>query len=116
MDGKEIEGEYIYGSVTNARAVGGGVMKFPEGSMHFDDGMMELVLVKKPGNPADLVRMFIEMQNGEFDPDYITVEQGEMFLFDFLGKVVPWTLDGEFGGETTEVAIRCIKHGIRIIK
>ena len=116
VDGKVIEGEYIYGSVTNARTVGGGVMKFPEGSMHFDDGMMELVLVKKPKNPRDLIRMFLEMQNGEFDPDFITVEQGEVFLFDFRDHAVSWTLDGEFGGETTEVAIRCIRHGIRIIK
>ena len=116
VDGKQIEGEYIFGSVTNAKAVGGGVMKFPEGSMHFDDGMMELVLVKKPRNPAEMVRMFIELQNGEFDPDFVTVEQGEVFLFDFVGNAVPWTLDGEFGGETTEVAIRCIKHGFRIMK
>ena len=116
VDGKAVEGEYLYGSVTNARAVGGGVMKFPEGSMHFDDGMMELVLVKKPKNPTDYVRLFIGMQNGEFDPDFVTVEQGEVFLFDFMGNKVPWTLDGEFGGDVQEVAIQCVKHGIRIIK
>lgn len=116
VDGRKFEGEYIYGSVTNARSVGGGVMKFPEGSMQFDDGMMELVLIKKPHNPADFVKIFNGVQKGEYDPDFITVAQGEVFLFDFLGNAVPWSLDGEFGGDTTEVAIQCIKHGMRIIK
>ena len=116
VDGDEFSGEYIFGSVTNARAVGGGVMKFPEGCMQFDDGMMELVLIKKPKNPADFVKVFNGVQNGEYDPDFITVVQGTVFLFDFMGQAVPWSLDGEFGGETTEVAIQCIRHGIRIYK
>ena len=115
-DGEVFEGEYIFGSVTNAYSVGGGVLKFPSGSVHFDDGLMELVLVKKPKDPKEFVRLFTEIQKGVYDETYITIRRAKVFLFDFLGHSVPWSLDGEYGGETTEVAVQCIRHGIRIFK
>lgn len=116
VDGETFEGEYVFGSVTNAYAVGGGVLKFPRGSLRFDDGKMELVLIKKPKNPAEMLRLFTEVQKGVYDENYFTIRSGKVFLFDFLGKSVPWSLDGEFGGETEEVAVQCIRHGIQIFK
>ena len=116
VDGETFEGEYVFGSVTNAYAVGGGVLKFPRGSLRFDDGKMELVLIKKPKNPAQMLRLFTEVQKGVYDENYFTIRSGKVFLFDFLGKSVPWSLDGEFGGETEEVAVQCIRHGIQIFK
>lgn len=115
-DGETFEGEYIFGSVTNALSVGGGVLKFPRGRVRFDDGLMELVLVKKPKNPKDFVRLFSQIQKGVYDETYITIRSARIFLFDFLGQSVPWSLDGEYGGETTEVAVQCIRHGIQIFK
>ena len=116
VDDETIEGEFVFGSVTNAYAVGGGVMKFPRERVAFDDGLMELVLIRKPKNPADLLRVFSDVQKGIFDDQTIVVRSGKVFLFDFLGTQVPWSIDGEFGGETTEVAIQCIHHGIHIFK
>ena len=116
VDGETIEGEFIFGSVTNAYAVGGGVMKFPRECVSFDDGLMELVLVRKPKNPAELLRVFSDVQKGIFDDQTIVVRSGKVFLFDFLGAEIPWSIDGEFGGETDEVAVQCIRHGIHIFK
>lgn len=116
VDGETYEGEYIFGSVTNAYAVGGGVLKFSKDRVRFDDGKMEMVLIKMPKNPAEFLKLFADVQKGIYDEKYITVVSGKVFLFDFLGKEVPWTVDGEYGGSTTEVAIQCIEHGIRIFK
>ena len=116
VDGETFEGEYVFGSVTNAYSVGGGVLKFPRGSVRFDDGLMELVLIKKPKSPADMLRLFTEVQKGIYDENYFTIRSGKVFLFDFFGKNVPWSLDGEYGGETTEVAVQCIRHGFQIFK
>ncbi len=115
-DGVTYEGEYIFGSVTNAYAVGGGVLKFERDKVRFDDGLMELVLIKKPDKLSDLAKMFTDLQKGIYDERYITVVPGKVFLFDFLDREIPWTLDGEFGGKTREVAIQCIPRGFTIIK
>ena len=115
-DGMTYEGEYIFGSVTNAYTVGGGVLKFDREKVRFDDGLMELVLIKKPDKLSEIAKLFTDLQKGIYDERYITIIPGKVFLFDFLGRDVPWTLDGEFGGETKEVAVQCIPGGFRIIK
>lgn len=116
VDGKTIEDTFIFGSVTNAYAVGGGLLKFSKDKVRFDDGLMELVLIRKPKSFADLLRLMSGVSKGEYDEKYITVLSGRVFLFDFMGEEVPWSVDGEYGGSTTEVAIQCIKHGMQIIK
>lgn len=116
VDGETIEGEFVFGSVTNAYAVGGGVMKFPRERVALDDGLMELVLIRKPKNPADLLRVLSDVQKGIFDDETIVVRSGSVFLFDFLGAQIPWSIDGEFGGETAETAVQCIRRGIHIFK
>lgn len=116
VDGTTIEDKFIFGSVTNAYAVGGGVLKFSKDKVRFDDGLMELVLIRKPKNFADFLKLLSGVSKGAYDEKYITVLSGKVFLFDFLGEEVPWSVDGEFGGNTTEVAIQCIQHGIQIIK
>ena len=115
-DGRIFEGEYIFGSVTNAYAVGGGVLKFPRDSVRFDDGQMELVLIKKPKSLPEMARLFSDVQKGIYDENYFTICSGKVFLFDFFGRSVPWSLDGEFGGETTEAAVQCVRHAIQIFK
>ena len=115
-DGVVYEGDYIFGSVTNAYAVGGGVLKFSRDKVRLDDGLMELVLIKKPKKPDEMVRLFLDLQRGIYDERFITVVPGKVFLFEFPAFDVPWTLDGEFGGKTHEVAVQCIEHGFRIIK
>ena len=115
-DGEVFEGEYVFGSVTNAYAVGGGVLKFPRESVHFDDGLMELVLIRKPKSLSEMLRLFSEVQKGIYDEKYITIRSVKVCLFDFLGGSVPWSLDGEYGGETTEVAVQVVRHGIKIFK
>jgi len=56
------------------------------------------------------------VQKGIYDEKYITIRSVKVCLFDFLGGSVPWSLDGEYGGETTEVAVQVVRHGIKIFK
>lgn len=116
VDGSIIEGKFIFGSVTNAYSVGGGLLKFSKDKVRFDDGLMELVLIRKPKNPGDFFKLLSGVSKGIYDENYITVVSGKVFLFDFMGEEVPWSVDGEFGGNTREVAIQCIRHGIQIFK
>lgn len=116
VDGKSVEGKFIFGSVTNAYAVGGGLLKFSKDKVRFDDGLMELVLIRKPKTPGDFLKLLSGVSKGIYDEKYITILSGKVFLFDFMGEEVPWSVDGEFGGDTKEVAIQCIRHGIQIFK
>ena len=115
-DGVEYEDDYIFGSVTNSLAVGGGVFRFSKDMMSFDDGLFELVLVKMPKDIKELAKLALCLKSGEYDKDYFTIVKGKEFSFDFGDKEIPWTLDGEFGGDTEKVDIKCLEHAIRLYK
>ena len=52
-DGGTLEGDFIYGMVTNTNSVGG-FQIFPASQVSLDDGVFEVVLVRQPKNVADL--------------------------------------------------------------
>ena len=52
-DGKEVQGDFIFGSVTNAVYLGG-FMLFPSEFVSLNDGMFELFLIRAPKSPKDL--------------------------------------------------------------
>ena len=52
-DGGQLEGEYLYGMVSNTISVGG-VIGLPAGEVQLDDGRLEALLVEAPKNIAQL--------------------------------------------------------------
>ena len=50
-DGGTLEGDFIYGMVTNTNSVGG-FKVFPSDQVSLDDGVFEVVLVGRPGEPG----------------------------------------------------------------
>ena len=115
-DGEEYEDDYIFGSVTNSLAVGGGVFRFSKDMMSFDDGLFELVLVKMPKNVKELAKLALCLKSGEYDKNFFTIIKGKEFSFDFGEQEIPWTLDGEFGGDTKNIELKCHKHAIKLYK
>lgn len=99
-----VEGEFIFGMVTNSVSVGG--FKGMTGKdVSLDDGLFEVTLIKTPRNPAELNEIIACLTNLRAESELIC-----FFKTDALRispeQPVPWTLDGEFGGEQTQIEIR----------
>lgn len=104
FDGKSVTGEYIYGMVTNSFSVAGFKIR---GTKHvvLDDGKFDCLFIKMPQNAMELQQILTALLTND-------MEGNEMFFECKAAKVVirsespiPWTLDGEFGGEKSEVTI-----------
>lgn len=111
-DGIEEENRYIYGMVANSISVGG--MKNIAGKdVILDDGLFEVILIKSPKTPAE----FQNMINGFiFQEDNSMVTRIKCSEITFTSsEPVPWVLDGEFGGDQTEVNIVIHKQKVRYI-
>ncbi len=52
-DGREIEDDFVFGSVSNSMSVGG-VVKFDTNKVRLNDGLFEVMLIHSPSNIADL--------------------------------------------------------------
>ncbi len=113
-DGITTEGNYVFGAVCNTRRVGGGVLRFSDDVVDMCDGLFEVVLIKMPTNPADMIQLLMDLQSA--NPD------GAMFDFfrssDIKIKTsesMNWTLDGEFEKGKEFIEIKVIKNAISMI-
>lgn len=102
-DTMTIEDHFIYGMVTNSVSVGGfkGIVG---NQVQLDDGLFEVTLVRKPKNPYDMNNIISGLLNREHKTDMIYSFTTNKIKFE-SNESIPWTLDGEFGGEEKEVEI-----------
>ena len=108
-----IEDEFIFGMVTNSRSIGG----FPNmatDEVAFDDGVFEVVLIKKPKNPLALQEIITALLVNKFESQYMYSFKTRKITFE-CEREIPWTLDGEFGGEHKEVEVENLQKAIKII-
>ena len=110
---RTIEDDVLLGMVTNATSVGG-FKALDEGIVQMDDGRSELVLVRAPRDIAEFNAILGSLIVRDYPPEYFHILQSRAVTLDFDAPV-PWTLDGEFGGELKHVEIRNIPTPLRIM-
>ncbi len=110
---EEIEDEFIFGMVTNSRSVGG-FRNMIGKNVVFDDGLFEVTLIKKPTNPIALQEIIAALLIEQVDTKHMYTFKTGHITFESLEEI-PWTLDGEFGGEHDEVTIDNLKKQLEIM-
>lgn len=107
-----IQDEFIYGMITNSTSVGG--FKGMTGKdVELDDGIFEVTLIKKPCNPKELNEIVASLVNLVDDTNMIYSFKTRNVKFT-AKREIPWTLDGEFGGDHLEVEIKNLQKAVDI--
>lgn len=96
-DGGVTEGEYLYGMFSNTRSVGGFPLRVRE-EISLSDGLMEVILIRNPDNPFENPKMLGAVLAQDIKSEYITFLHTKHVRFTAT-ESIPWTIDGEFGGE-----------------
>lgn len=112
-DGETLEDDFVFGMVTNSRSVGGfkGIIGK---NVVFDDGEFEVTLIKTPKNPIELNEIIGSLVIKQIDSAHMYSFRTGSIKFESVEEI-PWTLDGEFGGEHDEVVIKNRKQGLKIM-
>lgn len=113
FDGEEVEDDFIFASVTNSRSMGGFRNMFGH-EVEFDDGEFEVTLVKTPKNPLELQGILTALMRKQKDSSYMYNFKAKKIRFESLEEI-PWTLDGEFGGEFDKVTIENMRQALSIM-
>lgn len=108
-----IEDEFIFGMVTNSRSVGG-FRNIIGKNVVFDDGKFEVTLIKKPKSPLALQEIVSALLISQINTDYMYSFKTGNIRFESLEEI-PWTLDGEFGGQHDNVYIKNAKKALEIV-
>lgn len=112
-DQGRIEGDFIYGMVGNTVSVGG-FQTLKEDDMDLDDGLFEVLLLKMPENMAQWQGVLHQLRTQEPDESgAITVFKTSKVRFR-SEETIPWTLDGEFGGDFDSIVVENVKHGLML--
>lgn len=111
-DGGVIEDEFVFGAVSNSLSVGG-FFKLPKDEVKFNDGVFEVLLVKKI-KPYQLFDILAKVRAQKYDGKQIILLKTSNLKIYSPDEDVAWTLDGEFGGKHKKVDIHVLERAVRI--
>lgn len=110
-DGESLDGEYLFGAVSNSTSIGG-LMKLDPDRVVLDDGKFELLLIPSPRTPADLQNLVFALLNQQYD----------RLIFRHVSSVrleteeeLPWSLDGEFAASAPAVEIENLQRALTLL-
>jgi len=106
-DGGVIEGDFLYGSISNSTSVAG-IVHLRDDLVCLGDGLSELVLVKNPGSLTALRNIADSVLLQKYDNEDLLILHTRQARFQFE-KPVAWTRDGEAGGEYQDIRL-CNYH------
>lgn len=112
-NGEMIQGDFIFGMVTNSTSVGG-FKNMTGDNVELDDGLFEVTLIKKPKNPVELSEILRSLTNLKDETELIYSAKARQISF-LSEEEVAWTMDGEFGGNHTRVLIQNEKQAVAIM-
>lgn len=110
---REIEGDFLFGAISNSMSVGG-IVKFDESVVKLNDGKLEVLLIRNPDNILKLQPVIDGILKRDFNKEGI-----EFFSTDCItvrgGDGLSWTLDGEYAKGEEEIVIQNMHNAITFI-
>lgn len=112
-DGREAEGDYIYGMVGNTVSVGG-LVNLPRDKVLLDDGRFEVILIRRPENGKDWQSILTALTTLELVEDGAVTGFSAGEITFTCDRPAAWTVDGEFGGEQAVTRVKNLPQALTI--
>lgn len=109
-----LRGDYVFGGVTNSMSVGG-LVKLKGDVVKLDDGLFEVVLIKRPRNVDEFNQIVQALLTSNLNCKMIDFFRTSNVSFR-LPAGTPWTLDGERAECGGKVEISVIHNAIKLKK
>lgn len=111
-----LEGEFLFGMVTNTISVGG-FKGLVSGDVALDDGFFEVLLIRMPRNPLELSNIvsYLLMKEERKENELVYRFKAKRLKVE-AEEEVDWVLDGEFGGKRREVEIVNLEKRVHIVR
>ena len=116
VDDKTLEGDFVFGSISNSYTVGK-IIHLSEKEVCLNDGKFEVFLAGNPGSARAWADTLTSVVKKDFDERYIHLLKGSHIEIEVLdGSKLPWTLDGEYGGDDGKVVIDVINKAFDMFR
>lgn len=113
IDGETVEGNFLFGAVSNSLSMGG-VIKLDPKKVEFDDGIFEIVLIDNPENLIEFQDIIDALIKRDFNRKRIQQYKASSITV-YGSENINWTLDGEMAQGQKEIKIENIHRAINFI-
>lgn len=113
-DGGIVTGDFIYGMVSNTVSVGG-FKGLPSDEVKLDDGLFEVVLVRQPKTLPELQSIIKTLLQQKAAEGGAVISFHTARLRVACQDALPWTLDGEYGGDPQTAEIENRRQAIELV-
>jgi YegS/Rv2252/BmrU family lipid kinase len=114
LDGEALEGEYLFGAVSNSTSVGGLLTINPR-LVDLRDGKFEVMLVRMVRDTAELAECVAALQNQTYDCAAITFRSVSRLTV-HQSPELDWTLDGERAQGSETITIQNLHRAVRLVQ
>ncbi len=108
-----IEGDFVFGMITNSVSVGG-FKKITGKNVELNDGQLEVTLIRRPTSALALNQLISALIEKDPENELIYWFKTSKLRIE-SDEAVAWTRDGEFGGNHKEVLIEDYKESMQIM-
>ena len=110
-DAGTFEDDYIFGAISNLSAVDG--VYFSDESLKNNDGIMDLMLIRRPGTRYQAKEVLNALREGAIDHPLIQIKHITSGSFTSTSDIA-WSFDGEFGGIQKQAKLEVLKEGLTV--
>ena len=114
LDGEPVEGEFLFGAVSNSTSVGGLLTINPR-LVDLRDGKFEVMLVRMVRDTNELAECVAALQNQTYDCAAITFRSVSRLTVR-QSPELSWTLDGERAAGCETITIQNLRRAIRLVQ
>ncbi|MBQ4094724.1 MAG: YegS/Rv2252/BmrU family lipid kinase [Oscillospiraceae bacterium] len=114
-DGRQYEGDYIYGGVLSTLSLGGNIVSFPRDIVSTNDGMFEVFLIRMPKDLLELGELLHLLGTGVLQSRYTEFFRVSEMQVE-AAENMNWSLDGEaYRGEGNGGSIKVLPRRIQLV-
>lgn len=113
LDGKVLEGHYLFGAICNSTSVAG-ILTLDPSQVDMQDGKFEILLVRSPKDIAEVAECIQAVQNKTYNCKMLSFLSARNVKIT-MDEAVDWTLDGEYQPGVAQVQITNRHKAIRLL-
>ena len=113
FDEEELEGEFIYGGISNSMSIAG-FKWFNQEDIDLSDGKFEAIFIRKPKKLSGYFRLINDFRHKDYmvNRDFVYFKASNIQIQ--TDQNVAWTIDGEHAGDLNFVEIENVNKAIEL--
>ncbi|MBQ6826113.1 MAG: diacylglycerol kinase family lipid kinase [Clostridia bacterium] len=112
-DEREIEGDFLFGAISNSMSVGG-IVKYDDSTVALNDGYFEMFLIRNFDNVLKLPPLAEGILRKDLDREGMEFLHARQITIK-TEQSVSWTLDGEFAESDGKIKVSNVHNAINFI-